>query len=156
MAKKTGPDLKQIAGLLKKGLTPRQVKNELGLPASDGDPAIWAAEPIADPSLKFKATSKSVVKARDDLGLRWERIAIRADISVSEAKKMYKEGGGDLDKSWTGRGKPPAGVDVSKNGKKSAKGKKAGKAVKGKAAPTKRARTRAQRAAKKRGAANPS
>lgn len=145
-------DVKKVAGMLKKGMTAREIKKELDLGA-ELDPVIWEAEVINTPSLKFKATAAKVVAARDKEGLRWERIALRTDLSIGEVKKLYEQGGGNVSASWTGRGRPPAN-GASKPAKKAeSKGKASKGGQSAKKGGVKRARTRAERQAK---AANPS
>ena len=110
------------------------------------------AEPVANPSLKIKATGVAIKKARDGQNLRWERIAARAGISSNAARQLYEEAGGDLDSSYTGRGKRPDGAPAEPKSKATGTKRGASAAKKGtaakKAAP-KKARTRAELAARR-------
>src|SRR5688572_11150388 len=158
MAKK--PDnLAGVVKLVKAGMTLPQVARELKVPASHVSAMFYAAEVEADPSLKFKATPASVVKARDKEGLRWERIAVRSGIGVAQAKALYETGGGNVATSYTGRGRKPASMagkasPAASKKASGAKGGSKGSAKGGSKAPAK-ARTRAERLAKQ-GKANPS
>jgi len=107
---------------------------------------MYYAEPVADPSLKFKATGANVKKARDQQNLRWERIAARADISINAARQLYEEAGGDLDESYIGRGKRPPNAPAEP--KKASAKKPAAKKTTAKKTPTKN-RTRAQLASRR-------
>jgi hypothetical protein len=110
---------------------------------------MYYAEPVADPSLQMKATGPVIKKARDGEGLRWERIAARAGISPAAARQLYVDAGGDIDASYTGKGKRPVGAPAEDNGKaKKAPAKKPAAAKKGAGAP-KKARTRAELAARR-------
>jgi hypothetical protein len=117
---------------------------------------VWRLEPEAVPRLKFKANKASIVKARKD-GVRWERIASRTGMSVSEVQRI---GGDEAAEAYTGRGRKGNGSSTKKaasgrrkaqsqakatSGRRQAGGKQAGRKP--------RARTRAERAAK---AGNPS
>lgn len=123
-------------------------------------PALWEAEPIADPSLKMKPNKGEIVKARKN-GIRWERIARRAGISVAQAQEI---GGTEAMSFGTGRGRKPNGgsngggpakaasgrrqkaqESKASSGRRAAAGGKGKDADKGKPA---RARTRAERQAK--------
>jgi hypothetical protein len=70
---------------------------------------LYVAEAVIDPALKFKLTAANINKARDR-GLRWERIAAYTGSTVPEVQAMFVENGGDMSKSYTGRGKRPDGV----------------------------------------------
>jgi|SRR5215472_233205 len=109
---------------------------------------MYYAEPEADPSLKFKPTGANVKKARDSQGLRWERIAARAEISINAAKQLYEEAGGDLDESYIGRGKRPPNAPAEPKKASTAKKSSAGKKPAASKKPQ-RARTRAQLAARR-------
>lgn len=104
-------------------------------------------------------TSASVKKLRT-AGDRWEMIAAKTGKSVAEVKQLFKDGGGDPESSYTGRGRP---VGQGTGKKPAAKGK----AASTKAAPAKRGRPAGKAAAKpaagkiqrnrtRRGAGNPS
>lgn len=88
-------------------------------------------------------TAASVKKARNE-GNRWELIAARADISVAKVKDLF---GGEAAaaKSYAGRGRNFSGSKPKSAANKTRQSAAKGKTTK--AAP-KRARTRAQRAAK--------
>lgn len=60
-----------------------------------------------NPKLAFKATPASVVKARDERGLRWVRIAVFASITETEARELYQRGAGRPASRLPG-GKTPA------------------------------------------------
>jgi hypothetical protein len=77
----------------------REACEASGIEPTKIGPALWQGEPVAVPEVKFKATKANIVRARKD-GIRWERIARRADISVGEAKEI---GGKEAD-IYTGRG----------------------------------------------------
>jgi len=126
----------------------KAIASQLKVGTSTAVQLMYYAEPIADPSLKIKATGAAVKKARDN-DMRWERIAARADISVSRARELFEEAGGDLDTSYTGRGKRPSGAPAEKQSK--ATGTKRGASKKGAAAKKapQKARTRAQLAARR-------
>jgi hypothetical protein len=124
-------------------------------------PALWAAEPVADPSLKFAANKGNIVKARKN-GIRWERIAHRTGKPVAEVKDI---GGNEAANVYTGRGrrsgangdgpaKAASGRRAANKGKTNAatSGRRAASGSKGKAGGA-RARTRAEKLAK---AGNPS
>jgi hypothetical protein len=90
---------------------------------------LYAAEAVIDPKLKFKLTYVNIEKARTR-GLRWERIAAYTGTSVPQVQAEFIDGGGDLTKSYTGKGRLPAGVTpapAKPAGKKPAAGKKGGK-----------------------------
>lgn len=137
----------------------RTVKESEAVAASGIDPgkigpALWQAEPIADPSLKFKATKANIVKARKD-GIRWERIARRTDESVAYCKEV---GGKEAEDVYVGRGTRGANGNGSAKGKaasgrrqsakSSATSGRRGKSSGNSGKPTTRARTRAERQAK--------
>jgi len=119
-------------------------------------PALWAAEPMADPSLKMKATKSEIVKARK-AGIRWERIACRTEESVATCKEI---GGKEAEDVYVGRGTRGGdgnGASKSSSGRRQSAAKgtatsgRRAAANKGKAATTGRtrgARTRAERQAK--------
>ena len=65
--------------------------------------AIYAAELAVDPSLAYRPTPARVRNLRKK-GVRWERIAIRGGISVTEAKRLAEKGGIVLAESYIGRG----------------------------------------------------
>jgi AraC-like DNA-binding protein len=135
--------------------------DKVGIDRNKVGPAIWFNEPLADPSLKFKGTPTNIVKAREQ-GLRWERIAARTGMSVSEVQKAFEEKTGkEYKTSYTGRGRNFNGPGAKKAASKKAtskatSGRRAAKNGNAKKAPAKRgarARTRAERQAK---ATNPS
>lgn len=151
----TEVNMSKLKSLVKRGKSLPEAANELGQPASVVGPHFYRAEVEVDPSLKMPATGKSVKTLRDKEGLRWERIAARTGMSTGAAKQMYEDAGGDLDTSWTGRGRKP-GNGATAPAKKSAAAKKTTPAKRGRPAGSKsksagtqrRARTRAERAAK--------
>jgi hypothetical protein len=67
----------------------------------------YAAEEVKrDPALAIKPEPAAVAAARDERGLRWERVAACAGIKVSEAHKLYEAGTGKSYRlSHTGRGR---------------------------------------------------
>jgi len=121
---------------------------------------VWKLEPEVAPRLKFKANKQAILKSRKPKseggdGMRWERIAARTGLSISELKAM---GGDAAANTYTGRGRMPGS-----NGAKATSGRRQAKdsgnkgqsgrrqaAAKGKAQAGRkpRARTRAERAAK--------
>lgn len=141
-----------------------KVAAEAGVPMGMVGKLIWASEPVVWPQLKVANTDAAVANARDKQGLRWERIAARAGITVSQAKEMYqRKTGNDPNKTYTGRGRrfdgsssatKPAGSGGKRGAATNGKGTSGRRAAasKDKAAPAagtgKRggARTRAERA----------
>lgn len=118
---------------------------------------LYAAEAKLDPSLKFKLTYKNIVSARSR-GLRWERIAAYTGTSVPQVQAEFIEGGGDLSKSYVGKGRLPSGVKPeAKKASKASNGKSTKAAAaqakakadksKGKAAKGAKIRKRSQLAA---------
>jgi hypothetical protein len=97
---------------LGEGYSEAALAKKLGCTPSQLGGRHFKLEVEALPSLKIvvggneNAASKRIVSTRNS-GVRWERIAGRAGISVAEAKRLYKITGGDPDKSYTGRGRPP-------------------------------------------------
>jgi hypothetical protein len=67
--------------------------------------AFYAAEPIVSPELKFEGKVGTVAKARKD-GMRWERIAYRTGLSVTEVKELARKSKRAADLSYTGKGTP--------------------------------------------------
>jgi hypothetical protein len=130
---------------------------DLGATAKEIVLDVWRLEPEAVPRLKFKANKGNIVKARRD-GVRWERIASRTGVSVSEAQSI---GGQEAADAYTGRGSRgnSGGTKKAASGRRQAQAKSQGTsgrrqgAQKGQAGRKPRARTRAERAAK---AGNPS
>jgi hypothetical protein len=164
-----GPELenKRMIALLKKspGESERFYAEKLNIDPGEVGPVIWWNEPIADPSLKFKASPASLKKARTPkkdggLGLRVERVVARTGKSVSELEEI-SPGWRDI---YSGRGRMVGNGNGNGGSKKATSGRrqssnKGGKstgtsgrrqaAAKGKAQPGKgRARTRAERLAK--------
>ena len=84
---------------------------------------LYAAEAVINPKLKFKLTFKNITDARKR-GLRWERIAAYTGTTVPQVQAAFLDGGGDLETSYTGKGKRPAGAPAE-NGTQS-KAKKSG------------------------------
>lgn len=119
-------------------------------------PAMWAAEPVAVPECKIKATKSEIVKARKNR-VRWERIAQRADISISEAKEI---GGKEAAEVYVGRGTKGGNGDgpaKASSGRRSKAAEKQGTSTSGRRQAsgksgngrrTPRARTRAELKAK--------
>ena len=75
----------------------------------------YVGEPLADPSLVIKGRNdaelgKALRKGRE-AGLRWERLAARSGKTIAEVKKLVTAAGLDPNASWTGKGRPPAGVE---------------------------------------------
>jgi hypothetical protein len=72
---------------------------------------VYAAEVKLDPSLKFKATAKNIVQAREPvaeggMGMRWERVVARTGLaSIGEVKNVLLDAGVDPDETYVGRGK---------------------------------------------------
>lgn len=144
------------------------IKRGLSIPAAAADakvnPSVMAGlyyknEHIVDPSLAITGTAKQKAKgivAQRNSGVRWERLAERAGMTLAEVKEAFKsETGTDPDKSYAGRGRrfdgsAPAPRATTGNGRG---GKKAGTAA-SKKAPGK-ARTRAERQQRS-GGRNPS
>jgi len=126
----------------------KAIASQLKVGTSTAVQLMYYAEPIADPKLKIKATGAAVKAARDRQGLRWERIAARADISVNRARELYEEAGGDIDSSYTGRGKRPGGAPAEAKSKATGAKRGAAKKSTAKKGPQK-ARTRAQLAARR-------
>jgi hypothetical protein len=93
---------KEVVALLKKGKTLGETAKELGVTVNQIAPTYYKAEPLADPSLKIDDDAASIVAARDEDGLRWERIAARSGLTVGKVKALHEEGGGDASKR-TGR-----------------------------------------------------
>jgi hypothetical protein len=104
-------DVRRTVELLRQGCGESQIADALGVSRHVAASLMYTAEPIADPSIRIEATPTAVVQARDLGALRWERIAARAGVSRAEAKALYREGGGDSEASWTGRGRPPSSAD---------------------------------------------
>ena len=117
---------KEVVALLKKGKSLGETAKELGVTVNQIAPTYYKAEPIADPSLKIDDDAKSIVAARDEDGLRWERIAARSGLTVGKVKALHEEGGGDEAKR-TGRVSTAAAKDED-NGDSDDKGKSTAKA----------------------------
>jgi hypothetical protein len=125
--------------------------SKTGISAGQIGPALWKAEPVASPKLKFKANKSEIVKARKD-GIRWERIAARTGESIAEVKRI---GGKEAADVYTGRGRPTSGYKPNSGGggsrgakNKGTSGRRAQSGTSGsKKAPVRRNRTRADRMA---------
>ena len=79
------------------------VKSRKSVKESVSSRAWYVAEPIVDPSLKFEANVGTVVKARKS-GMRWERIAARTGLSVSELEKLARKSKQAKAAEYTGKG----------------------------------------------------
>jgi hypothetical protein len=126
----------KVVALLKKNIdTPTsELIKKSGIPPSQIGRHIYAAEPIAKPSLKFKGTPAAIVRARDVEKLRWERIAARTGMTVSEVREAYEEKSGQsYQKSYIDRGRRWDGTAPAK-GKKAAGKKGTGRATSGRRA----------------------
>jgi hypothetical protein len=111
----------QVVKALKKhgvGASAQTIANELGIALGAVGGYIYRLEVEADPSLAIsnkggdQAVAKRVKLARDNEGLRWERIAGRLGegYSANRVKELYAQAGGNPDKSYTGRGRDYSGV----------------------------------------------
>lgn len=114
-------DLDKVVKLLKKEgvgtLSETKVSAQTGIPMAQIGRILFAAEPLADPSLKIPATGPSIAKARE-AGVRWPRIAARTGLSESKVKELFKDKTGlEPSKSYAGRGRNYAGQgSTSKSG----------------------------------------
>lgn len=126
--------------------------DKLGIALGAVGAYVYRLEPVANPKLKIPATEASITKARDNEGMRWERIAARTGLSVAEVKRRYK---GDPNKSYTGRGRNFSGTASTKKattankggGGKGTSGRRAASGAKSGGKPAAgrgRARTRAE------------
>jgi hypothetical protein len=105
----------KLAGIVKKepGNSERFYSEKSGIPMGQILRYLVLAELQADPSLKIPATGNAIVKAREE-GLRWPRIAGRAGISETEAKRLYEEKSGkSAGDSYSGRGRKTNGMTAS-------------------------------------------
>jgi hypothetical protein len=118
---------KKLQQLLKKhpGESGTFYANELGIAVGKIAPLLYYNEPLADPSLKFSGTPAQIVNARENDGLRWERIAARTGLSLAEVRRRYEEKtGNSYQKSYSGRGRRFDGSAPKSGGKTStAKGR---------------------------------
>lgn len=123
--------------------------DKLGIALGAVGAYVYRLEPVANPKLKIPATEASITKARNDQGMRWERIAARTGLSVAEVKRRFK---GDPNKSYSGRGRNFSGTasktkpaaSGNKGGGKGTSGRRAASGGKGAQAGRGRARTRAE------------
>jgi|SRR5215831_11612443 len=77
--------------------------------------SLWAAEVVANPSLKINASAKAIYAAAQKGNLRWPRIAAYAGITVGEAKRLYEQAGnGAAPSNLTSRGRQFDGVTTVK------------------------------------------
>lgn len=104
---------RKAAGSATDALSPARAKREIakrvGRPVEGiVDPVYFRENGIANPisAKTTKALATAVRKRRDGGGTlgRWESVAAAASVSVAVARKLYADGGGDLDSSYTGRG----------------------------------------------------
>ena len=65
--------------------------------------AYYAAEPVVNPALKFEGKVGTVAAARKG-SMRWERIAYRTGLSVSEVKALAAKSKKAATLSYTGKG----------------------------------------------------
>lgn len=126
------------------GQSERHYSEASGIASGQIGPALWRAEPVADPSLKIKATGAAIVNAREKLGLRWPRIAARTGLSVTEVKSKFEEHSGkSASESYSGRGRNFSNgggtTKSSGSGRKTGAGRKAGTSGRRAAAKTKTA-----------------
>lgn len=113
-------DAQVVKALKKHGVdaSAQTIANELGIALGAVGGYIYRLEVEADSSLAIstkggdQAVAKRVKAARDNDGLRWERIAGRLGegYSVNRVKELYSSAGGNPDKSYTGRGRDYSGV----------------------------------------------
>jgi len=100
--------------------------------------AIYRLEPVADPSLAYKGPKTDAGYGKfitQNSTLRWERLAARTGLGVTEVKRLYEAATGeDASQRYTGRGRRFDGSAPASGGRKVASGKKAGRG--GKAAGT--------------------
>jgi hypothetical protein len=153
----------KLVKLVKSGNNQAEAARQLGVTTGQLSMLIFSqAQVEAGVWGKIPATAASVKKARDGDSNRWELIAARTGESVARVKALYKESGGDPNKSYTGRGAMPGGAKKSPgkktpakaNAKSGGRGKPAGRSKPaGKKTPA-RARTLAERRAARAG--NPS
>src|SRR5438105_11044609 len=100
------------------GNSERHYANVSGIAMGQIGKALYAAEVVADPSLKIPATGKAIVAARNK-GVRWPRIAARTGLGVAKVKEMYEaESGSSAAESWTGRGRRFDGGGSNTSGSK--------------------------------------
>lgn len=133
----TAVNMSKLIAQVKKGATLPKAAEALGQPVSVVGPHYYKAEVEANPKLKFNATPASVVKAHDEEGLRWDRIAARTGKTVSQVKALYAEKR-DLSDAYTGRGRKPGS-----NGKPAGRGASSRAAASGTRASGKRTGGRA-------------
>ena len=136
--------------------------NETGGTKPQHVPIMWQAEPVAWPDLALK-TNRQIAKARES-GVRMERLTARSGKSKSDVLKALEAEGVDPS-AYVGRGRrhdgsaatPSSGKSTSQkagSGRGSSGRRQAAGGGKNTAAAPARARTRAEREAKKAG--NPS
>jgi hypothetical protein len=108
---------RDVDKLQKQGHTLESAAEELGVSASSLSKPFYKAEVNNDPDLDISGTPKQVAKkivALRDEGVRWARLSVYSDKSIAEVKRIYSEETGiDADETWTGRGRPPAGMTVA-------------------------------------------
>lgn len=155
---KTAKDVtdKQVQAFIKRGLSIPAAAAEAKVSSSVMAGLFYKNEHVVDTSLAITGTPKQKAKAivaQRGEGVRWERLAERAGMTLAEVKEAFKaETGTDPEKSYAGRGRrfdgskaaPRAAAANGGRGKSAATAARGGKA---KAGPGK-ARTRAERQAK--------
>jgi len=102
-----GPDLLvDTLAMKESGLKWGAVASATGLPQWDAVVFGYVVETVRDPGLKFEATPENVKTARDS-GLRWLRIAVRADLpGEGTAKTLYAKASGiDPATTYVGKGR---------------------------------------------------
>lgn len=109
MAAKVNIDDRAVLRHIKKGTTIPQAAKDLNVHPSTMADAYYRLEPVADPSLVISGNkgqvAAAIVRVRNS-GVRWERIALRAGMTVKEAKAIYTaKAKVDADSTYTGRGR---------------------------------------------------
>jgi hypothetical protein len=139
----------KLVKLVKGGATQSKAADALGVTVGQlGMMKFCQAQVAAGVYSKAPATGPSVKKLRDNEGNRWELIAARIGSTVGNVKNLYEDAGGDLSKTYVGRGQKPTNGKASSGTKASSGRKTSGKAQAGKKGSVPRARTRAERAAR--------
>jgi hypothetical protein len=118
-AVKTAPDASQSDYAKKLGITVGQLPMLI----------LCKAKVDAGVAKKAPATPKSVRTLRDQQSERWEMVAARTGVSVTKAKDLYEQAGGDPKNSYLGRGRNFGnGPSPKKKSTAKAKAKTSGKA----------------------------
>lgn len=98
-----------VLKLIAKGTSIPQAATAMSVSSGAMADAYFRLEPIADPTLVISGSKAQVAKkivAVRNSGIRWERIAHRANMTVKQVKAIYTDTTGvSADSTYTGRGR---------------------------------------------------